>query len=128
MVRGGSQSPVFAHTRKLRLSARQCAVIIPPVPNTRRRQFESMAYLPVSRSESGASCAAIRLRPVAMTPCLSVKETVLKSVSRLIILSCVLILAAFALTGCQSGPKHEYPITIEDAQKQEATNPEVAYD
>lgn len=77
---------------------------------------------------SGAFCAATHSRPVVTTPCRSVKETVLKSVSRFITLCCVLVLAIFALTGCQTGPKHDYPITIEDAKKQETTNPEIAYD
>lgn len=56
------------------------------------------------------------------------KENVLKSVLRLITLALLLIISALALTGCQSGPKHEYPITIEDAKAKEATDPVVAFD
>jgi YidC/Oxa1 family membrane protein insertase len=55
----------------------------------------------------------------------------LKYVSRLTLLCVVIVLALAGLTGCTSGPKHEYPggkPTMEDAKKLEATDPERAYD
>lgn len=55
----------------------------------------------------------------------------MKSVSRFTLLAVAIVLGLVALSGCQSGPKHEYPggkPTMEDARKQEATNPDLAYD
>lgn len=52
----------------------------------------------------------------------------MKSASRIAILFLVLLCGTLFITGCQSGPKHDYPVTIEDAKKLEAKEPDKALD
>ncbi len=59
------------------------------------------------------------------------KETVLKSVSRGLVVVVVLLMGVLVLAGCQSGPKHQYENgkpTLEHAKLMETKDPESAYD
>ena len=64
--------------------------------------------------------------------CNDFKDTVLKYVSRLVLLVSILSIGVFGISGCQQGVKHEYPngkATFEDAKKLEAAGkPDEAYE
>ena len=55
------------------------------------------------------------------------EENHLKPVSRIFALFLITILAIL-MTGCQSGPKHDYPMTLVHARELESKDPPVAYD